>query len=570
MVYARRDEPMMVVPSKGVFKWTLTRSHEEETACASGDVRAIASIANARALSILEDARRLATDTAETGSRRAQRQSPPCNPLLRAWRAACGPPKLRVVSCHNLGVNDLCKATPMTYRSVEELVGRIRKGWWIVVNDHHRGYKAMPLALRDRPYVCIWHPTRPGIVMMMTTLDFGLKNAPYFFSTFTAALLQQIIAWLGEDGFAIYYLDDNGVVCRADRVAPLLHELDSMAALAGYEYSPPKRQTGQVAKCLGRRYDSVSGELSVDPLKLFQTLVTLGLAAGAIDTAAAGSAPGIDIVDASFVQQLTGTLGWLAACSFAGQLYMGPFYYAAQLASRLSSPQLSRIDGFRAACGWWLERAASGRLRGHMSVPMSSIPLLRLAFDPTRAAVTRASGLGRGALTDDDNVETTALARRPDGGRVFCFQMDAGASAWCVIVGKFALWGRWRPHQRSWSSGGRELYGPLQPLLRLPELLRGASIVLGFDNASDTLAVGFGRARAEVERRLLAALFEAAQDLGAAVSVWWCSRRMNAGPDELSKITTPPDARRWCEARSLELIICDDCRDCYTIGSLSG
>jgi hypothetical protein len=46
-------------------------------------------------------------------------------------------------------------------------------------------------------------------VLMMTTLDFGLKNAPYFFRTFTASLLQHITEWLGEDGFSMYYLDDN-------------------------------------------------------------------------------------------------------------------------------------------------------------------------------------------------------------------------------------------------------------------------------------------------------------------------------------------------------------------------
>ena len=113
----------------------------------------------------------------------------------------------------------------MTYRSVKELAVHIRRGWWIVVNDHHRGYKAMPLAPEDRPFVCIWHPTQPGVILMMTALDFGLSNAPYFFSTFTAALHQQISSWLGDNGFTMYYLDDNGTVCRADLVQPLLREL---------------------------------------------------------------------------------------------------------------------------------------------------------------------------------------------------------------------------------------------------------------------------------------------------------------------------------------------------------
>jgi hypothetical protein len=163
----------------------------------------------------------------------------------------------------------------MEYRRVEELVGRIRTGWWIVINDHHRGYKAMPLAPEDRPLVCIWHPTKAGVALMMTTLDFGLKNAPYFFSTFSASLLQQITAWLGEDGFSMYYLDDNGTVCSADRVTPFITEFDEMGERCGFELALAKRQLGRSAKCLGRRLDAESEELSIVPEALFRTLVLL-------------------------------------------------------------------------------------------------------------------------------------------------------------------------------------------------------------------------------------------------------------------------------------------------------
>jgi hypothetical protein len=53
MVYARRDEPtgMVVVPSKGAFKWSLllSESAAEQAACSSGDVREIFRLAVARA-----------------------------------------------------------------------------------------------------------------------------------------------------------------------------------------------------------------------------------------------------------------------------------------------------------------------------------------------------------------------------------------------------------------------------------------------------------------------------------------------------------------------------------------
>jgi hypothetical protein len=148
-------------------------------------------------------------------------------------------------------------------------------------------------------------------------------------------------------------------------------------------------------------------------------------------------------------------------------------------------------------------------------------------------------------------------------------QVDAGAAAWAAIIGGTALWGKWSPEQRDWSSGGRELYSPLQAILRLPEKFRGAFIVIGFDNASDAIAVNTGRPRAPVERRLMAALFEAAQDIGAQIVSWWCSRRMNAAPDELSKCTSTSEARRWAAMHGLRLTVCEDVRDDYAIGSLT-
>lgn len=614
LVFARPLEPRIVVPTRGVFKWALRLSPEEAAACgeAAGHpgIPRVAALAAQRARAIAEDAvarsggaGRASSDAVAAasaarsgqfpmapplaasrhgsgaGKRPAQPASqpsppvgdPPRSPVCAAIRAACGPPKVRLVSGHHLGCNPRCESTPMVYRSVEELVGRIRRGWWIVVNDHHRGYKAMTLAPEDRPFLCLWHPTRPGVILMTVALDFGLKNAPYFFSTFTAMLLQQIQAWLGPNGFSMYYLDDNGTVCRPELGPSLNAELDVIAPVAGYDWALPKRQAGLSAKCLGRRFDSESNELSAVPSKIFFTLTLLGVIVGVIDAALSGAAPGVDRVETQFVRQVTGTLGWLASCSYAGLLHMGPFYYATEVANGAVTPRLSRIAGLREACLWWLDRAASGRLRGHKAIPLAGIPVLRLAFDTSFDLAARAAVARGAALTDAHNVATIAKAQREDGGLTACIQTDAGADAWAVIVNSTALWGRWQPEQRDWSSGGRELYGPLQVFLRLHEMLRDAFVVIGLDNASDALAVCLGRARAPVERRLMAALFEAAHDLGAEVAAWWCSRRMNAGSDELSKCTSPRTARSWADAHGLELIIVDDSdiRDGYAVGSLS-
>lgn len=599
LVYARVGEPRLVVHTKGVYKWAFRPTPEELAACGDTpgrhpDMPALARLARQRATDIVADAvtrSRPATGkgtpsaTATSASPAARLQAHASGPgpppstrsggltassaLCRAIRAACGPPKVRVVSGHHLGCNPLCEATPMVYRSIEELAGRIRRGWWIVINDHFRGYKAMTLALEDRPYLCLWHPTRPGVILMTIALDFGLKNAPYFFSTFTALLLQQVLACLGPHGFSMYYLDDNGAVCRAQMVQPLLRELDALAPVAGFEWAIPKRQVGLSAKCLGRRVDTESNELTAIPVKILHTLTLLGVIIDAIDAASSGRAPTVDLVETQFIRQITGTLGWLAACSYAGLLHMGPFYYAVETAAGALAPRLSRISGLREACLWWIDRAVSGRLRGHKFIPLAGIPMLRIAFDDSFDLVARAAAARGAALTDAHNVAIVARAVRDDGGKVVCLQADAGAAAWAVITGTVALWGLWMPAQRDWSSGGRELYGPLQAFLRLPDLLRDAFIVLGLDNASDALALCLGRSRAPVERRLMAAVFEAAHDLNSDVVAWWCSRRMNAGPDELSKCTSPSDARRWASAHGFELVVCEDVRDGYALGSLA-
>ena len=68
-----------------------------------------------------------------------------------------------------------------------------------------------------------WATRRKGVILKSRVLDFGQKNAPFIFSAFSAILNRHIQFWLGEDGHTICYLDDNRVVCRADRIPGLLY-----------------------------------------------------------------------------------------------------------------------------------------------------------------------------------------------------------------------------------------------------------------------------------------------------------------------------------------------------------
>ena len=56
---------------------------------------------------------------------------------------------------------------------------------------------------------------------------------------------------------------------------------------------------------------------------------------------------------------------------------------------------------------------------------------------------------------------------------------------------------------------------------------------------------------------MLAALFECAEDLDAELVVWWCSRRMNAGPDQLSSalpLNSSSAPTTWANTWSVALL----------------
>ena len=473
-------------------------------------------------------------------------------------RPECNPPTARLVNRHDLGANAHTVKLSLEYGGVDELAGHARPGYVAVVNDHDRAYHAQRISGASQPCVGVWHPTIPNVALIMTSLDFGLSCAPYFFSVFTAMVQWNIVWWLGEDGFSLYYLDDNGIICRVGRAQPLLCMLDTMSKRCGWGYKLAKRQVGPLARCLGLRFDIESNTLMIVLSKLHRTLVLLGNVVGLIDAARADPTCTADVMEHRFLDMLTGTLGWLATCSYAGLLHMGPFYYAVRVAAFKRLPRLSRISGLYEACQWWLNRAASGRLRGHRRLPCISIPSLSIAFDPSyRALPTMAQRAIGSAVTDADNVATLVTARRADGGRVVCLQNDAGAEAWGITIDSVAYWGRFRPDQMNWSSGAREFNGTNEVVTRFPQIFRDAFVVLGFDNASDVLEVSLGRARGTRERQPLAGIFEGLDEANADLAVWWCTRRINAGPEELSKCTTASDARRWSFKRGLQLVICE-------------
>ena len=177
-------------------------------------------------------------------------------------------------------------------------------------------------------------------------------------------------------------------------------------------------------------------------------------------------------MDCNFVSMLA--LCWLAGCSHAGYCTWGAFYYVARLVEERKGVRLSRISGLRSACQRWIDRAESGRLRGHRRITTASIPDLRIHLDSSLWILQ-------------------PRVSRPGGRRSgLCLLGDAAAGtvAWAVIIGRRARWGRWQPSQLNWSSG-RELYwSPPQALLRSLEVAHGALIVIGFDNASNAVAVG--------------------------------------------------------------------------------
>jgi hypothetical protein len=556
---------MFVVPTHGVFKSSLILSAEEEATFGDNvkdvNIPRIYSLIPPRAARIVRAAVVFDRDPATASG----------SSLSLAMRPECGPEKARIITRHDIGVNAFCRRLPLEYPPIEDLAAFARPGYHFVGNDHSGAYNAIRVAVESQPFINAWHPTIPDVIVAMTTLDFGLGCGPFFFSTFTAMINKAVAWWLSGDGKTIYYLDDNGVLCRAELANPLLSWLDAMSLSCGWEYALAKRQNGLFARCIGRRFDVNTNSIWIVLSKVHRTLLLLEIVVGLIDAATADATCSVDVMEHRFLDKLTGTLGWLASCSYVGLLHMGPFYYAVRAASRNRLPRLSRIDGLRAACVWWLSRAASGRLRAHRRVPCVSIPSLAFAFDERYQPAPKVPQRppARSSVTDADNIATIVSARRADGGRATCLQCDAGANAWALIVDNIAFWGLWETRQQQWSSGGREFYPPLQALLRRPELFRDAFVVAGFDNASDAVSLCLGRTKGAVERRLLSAFFECADDLNAELVVWWCTRRMNAGPDQLSKCDSLADARRWCSLRRLELVVCNDIRDDYVIGSLA-
>ena len=92
--YARRGEHRVVVPSKGIFKYAVKLPPAAQAACAAQvvDTPTLARMARECAGAIMADAqRRLQADHA----------MPAATAQQAARRAACGPPKVRLVSCHN-------------------------------------------------------------------------------------------------------------------------------------------------------------------------------------------------------------------------------------------------------------------------------------------------------------------------------------------------------------------------------------------------------------------------------------------------------------------------------------
>lgn len=549
LVPAYPGEVSIVVPMAAAVSRSLSMPPEARDVAGdhlrSVDPRAVAVVASRMAERIV-----VAQLEATVGLDRHQARGA----LRRTLQSFSDDPKVRCISCHDNGLNNICEDTSVSFGSVEELAGKWRPGHVYVVNDNERGFKSVRVAADHQRYLGLFHPTRPGVILKARTLDFGQKNAPFVFSAFTAVLNRHVRFFLGEDGWSIFYIDDNGVVCDASRVPGLIEELDSWAPRVGFRYALAKRQAAAAAKILGRKLDGESREISILPSKLYRTLVYLYLIAGLVDHVEAHPQSVADLVDGDILDSLAGTVQWLAECTYSGRLHTGPFWFAAREATRLGPIRLSKCGGLRSACAWWLDLVESGRLRGHRLIPLADVPSLRLALDPSYALPLATASVN---LTDAHNAAVIVEARNASERLVLCSQGDASDDAWCIFVGGRAWFGLWAPHQRTWSSEARELYPILQLYARAPELLRGAFIVHALDSACAALSIDHGHVGSGVERQLLSAVYACADDLCADFVAWWTSRRLNRGPDDLSKCLSAATARSWAILHGVEITIVD-------------
>jgi len=519
LVYARPGEVRVVVPTAAAISYPWKLSMEEERVAGdlvqSPDPRNMLPLAAAKAAAII---------TAQVAATHGLRGATARGSLERVIREqCCGPPKIRMISCHNEGLNNFTIATPMSFSGPEELHGRVPSintgtRMTYIMNDNKDGFKAIRVAASEQRYLGLHHPTRRGVIMKSPTLDYGQQNAPFFFAAFTSILNHGIRYWLGADGWSIFYLDDNGVLCRLDRASELLRELDALAQRCGYAYSLSKRQMADLVKCLGRQLDVNSSVIAILPLKLYRCLVLLEVVVGLIDYAIANPGTEADLVGPHWLEKLAGTIQWLAECTYSGRLHTAPFWYAAGEAARLPAFHLSRCSGLKAACRWWLDLAASGRLRGHRSIALAELPDLRLALDPSQRPLPTAHSRQALAL----QMTTTSLRLQRPGATARCLSIASRVMRERLpggVVANRAVYGQWSPAQQRWSSTARELFVPDIMLSLHTTLLKRAFVVPVLDNAGAALALNHGKAGTPTERSLLASIFARVDEMGGVCGV---------------------------------------------------
>ena len=317
---------------------------------------------------------------------------------------------------------------------------------------------------------------------------------------------------------------------------------------ANAQEAAAKEQEGQQVTFLGRRVDAANRSIAVLPSSLFNALFRLHTVVLLTDAAAdPTSPPGIDTVSHRWLDKLAGIVQWVAEGTYEGRLYTRALWHAVDAASQYpAGPRLAPRTGLADACRWWIARAASGTLRAHTFVPLSSVPQLTMARILPTAVVLQTDGTRfPAAFLPEATPAETALVTVADA---------SGKEGWAVVWRGKVMAGRWLASQTNWGIGSKELW-PFLVLIRfLGPLLRGMFVAFGTDNVGNALLIDGGNPTADTARGLIQELYSLADTHGFHFVAWWIPRSCNVICDLISKCTSRTDACRVAETYGLEML----------------
>ena len=242
--------------------------------------------------------------------------------------------------------------------------------------------------------------------------------------------------------------------------------------------------------------------------------------------------------------KLAGRLGWVAESTYGGKLRTGAFWWAAAEAERHGHAHVNiRSPGLLQAASWWTDAASGGRLRGDVFVPRNDLLV--------SVGEVSLGGKSAGAMLEDLHL---AGATVPSEGTI-CSRGDASgkSNAWAAILGSCALHGVFSGDQLSWGIDAKEMWVIRCLMKAFPELLAGRVVALGMDNAGNQFAINSGKASSPECKRILAEIYDAADELRCRFYAVWIPRAFNRPSDLLCKTSSFLIACRDAEAAGLAL-----------------